>query len=416
VSVLVDEHFDDEASLDPRARREARATVGAVFETVRNFEIPAVIMDEKSDLEAICRVFETINSTGTRLTTFDLATAKFYPKPNLREQWSAALESVPEFKRLELDGERVLQVIALWHSRASDRKFDPSRSNLLSLPRDIIEQHWSTAVGALRDSCRWVEQRGVINRRSLPNEAILIPLAAVLGKDFQKSMQLDPKPAFHDLLDSWYWRSSMARTFESSTNEKIATEFVRLCNLLESGNLEFGSTPLLLSSKILIGIGAQRDSRARVVLSLLLSKAARDIKTGEDIFPDSEVESHHIFPRSKLLGHPHVDSVMNRVWLLRKTNQDLGNRSPFEYLSQEVSAAKTSGVLSKLEHRLAGQCIPLEPINVFRNDPINDAFEAFLEERAKATLERLVAQIGTRYVEQPAVGDDSEEEEHENDD
>ncbi len=410
VSVLVDEHFDDEASLDPRARREARASVGAVFETVRNFEIPAVIMDEKSDLEAICRVFETINSTGTRLTTFDLATAKFYPKPNLREQWSSALESNPEFKRLELDGERVLQVVALWHSRTSARKFDPSRSNLLSLPRDIIEQYWATAVTALRDACRWVEQRGVINRRSLPNEAILIPLAAVLSKDFQRASQLDPKPAFHDLLDSWYWRSSMARTFEASTNERIAAEFARLCALLETGNLDFGSTSFLISSRILIGIGAQRDSRARVVLSLLLSKAARDIKTGEDISCDSEVESHHIFPRSKLPDHPFVDSVMNRVWLLKKTNQDLGNRSPFEYLSQEVAAAKSNGVYSKLEDRLAGQCIPLEPINVFRSNPINEAFEAFLEERATAILARLVSQIGPKYVEQSAVGDDSDEE------
>jgi len=403
VSILVDEHFDDEVSLNAHERREARASVAAVFETIRNFEIPAVIMDEKSDLEAICRVFETINSTGTRLTTFDLATAKFYPKPNLREQWSAARSKYPEFDQLELDGERVLQVIALWHSRSSVGKFDPSRSNLLSLPRTVIDAHWPAAVDALRDACAWVGRRGILSRKSLPNEAIIIPLAAASSRVFQDTAALQPKPAFHELIDSWYWRSCMARTFEASTNERIGSEFARLCHLLETGTLDFGSTPLLLSPRILVGIGAQRDSRARVILSLLLSKSARDIKTGADIFADSEIESHHIFPRSKLPNHRHVDSVMNRVWILKKSNRELGNKSPYDYLSQEIAAAQSAGVLAKLEERLSGQCIPVEPINVFRNDPIEEAFEAFLDERARIILGRLVERIGMKYVEQSAV-------------
>jgi hypothetical protein len=406
VSILVDEYFDDQPGLGPHERREARASVAAVFETIRNFEIPAVIMDEKSDLEAICRVFETINSTGTRLTTFDLATAKFYPKPNLRELWSAANAANTEFGRLELDGERVLQVITLWYSRTSERKFEPSRSNLLRLPRDVIERDWAAAVRALRDACAWVAVRGIINRRSLPNEAILVPLAAALSREFQDGAGLEPKQAFHDLIDSWYWRSCMARTFEASTNERIGAEFARLCQLLETGGLEFGTTPLLLSPRILIGIGAQRDSRARVILSFLLSKSARDIKTGEDISRDSEIESHHIFPKSKLAKHPHIDSVVNRVWILRKTNRELGNKSPYEYLSQEIVAAKAHGVATKLEERLDGQCIPIEPIKVFGNDSIEDAFEAFLEERAQVIMDRLVQQIGSKYVEQSTVGDD----------
>lgn len=415
VSVLVDEYYDDQTEMQPSQRRESKANVAQVFETIRNFEVPAVIMDEKSDLEAICRVFETINSTGTRLTTFDLATAKFYPEPNLREHWSVATSATPEFGRLELDGERVLQVIALWHSREVERKFEPSRSNLLALPREVIEKHWPAAVDALKDACAWVAARGIINRRSLPNEAILVPLAAARSPSFQAAAGLAPKPGFHDLLDSWYWRSCMARTFEASTNERIGNEFMRLCNLLDAGALEFGTTPLVLTPRILIGIGAQRDTRARVVLSFLLSKSARDIKTGEDISRDSEIESHHIFPKSRLADHPHVDSVINRVWILRKTNRELGNKSPYEYLSQEIDAAQAGGVSTKLEERLDGQCIPIEPIKVFRNDPIADAFEAFLEERAHIIMDRLVQQIGQKYVGVTALDEEPEADEDDDD-
>jgi len=118
------------------------------------------------------------------------------------------------------------------------------------------------------------------------------------------------------------------------------------------------------------------------------------------------VESHHIFPRSRLPKHPHVDSVINRVWILKRTNRDLGNRSPYDYLSQEVVAGDTNGTSSKLAERLEGQCIPLEAIEVIRNDQIEEAFAAFLDERARALLDRLVLRIGPKYVEQSSAGDE----------
>ena len=54
-----------------------------VFEAIRKFSIPFVALDNDAPLESVCRVFETINSTGTRLTTFDLAVARYYPEPDL---------------------------------------------------------------------------------------------------------------------------------------------------------------------------------------------------------------------------------------------------------------------------------------------------------------------------------------------
>jgi hypothetical protein len=399
VSILVDEYFDEVAELDARTRREAKAGVASVFETIRNFEIPAVIMDEKSDLEAICRVFETINSTGTRLTTFDLATAKFYPNPNLRDRWREARTQHDEFDALELDGERVLQIVALWVSHLSQRRFEPSRSNLLSLPRDEIERHWTSAARALGEAGRWIGKRGVLNRRSLPNEAILVPLAAAMSPEFHSAAKLQPKPGFHDFLDSWYWRCALARTFEASTNERIATEFGRLIRLIETGDLDFGSTPLVLSPRFLIGIGAQRDSRARVVLSFLLARSAKDIKTGEDITQHAEYESHHIFPRARVEKHPFCESVINRVWILRKTNRELGSRSPLDYLLEEARTAERDGRRAKLEERLRGQCIPVDALEAYRNDSIEDAFAAFLDERATQLLNLLVDRIGPRFVE-----------------
>jgi hypothetical protein len=97
---------------------------------------------------------------------------------------------------------------------------------------------------------------------------------------------------------------------------------------------------------------------------------------------------------------------MNRVWILRRTNRELGNKSPYEYLSQEILAAQAKDLSSKLQERLDGQCIPLEAISLFRDEPVEQAFEAFLDERARAIELRLVERIGSKYVAHTTLGED----------
>ena len=406
-SILVDEYFD-EAITDPKQRREGRATVTSILETVRNFEVPAVIMDEKSGLEAICRVFETINSTGTRLTTFDLATAKFYPQPNLRNHWTASLGSHSILETFELDGERVLQIISLWSSFFSGRRSEASRSHLLALNGREIERYWENAVSALAAACLWVQKRGVLDRKQLPNEAILIPLGAVLSDYFRSAGQLPTPDGFHDLLETWFWRSSLARTFEASTNERVASEFGRLLELVRTGTLVF-EQPLVMSAATLVSIRAQRDSRAKTLMSFALSRSPSDIKTGEDLGPGAEVESHHIFPKSLMRDHTNTESVVNRLWILKKSNRDLKNRSPHDYIMSEIDAAKARGHMEKVRERFASQFIPVEPFDLedASKSNLGDVFEIFLEERANLLLEGLEKHLGRPYLQVSKEVDDT---------
>ena len=86
--VFISEYIEDsgdfpEFGSDRTLARQAAANLKGVFEAIRKFSIPFVALDNDAPLESVCRVFETINSTGTRLTTFDLAVARYYPEPDL---------------------------------------------------------------------------------------------------------------------------------------------------------------------------------------------------------------------------------------------------------------------------------------------------------------------------------------------
>jgi uncharacterized protein with ParB-like and HNH nuclease domain len=121
--IYVSEYIEDSGEFpdfknNRAAERAAAAKLKGIFETIRNYSIPFVALDNDAPLESVCRVFETINSTGTRLTTFDLAVARYYPDPDLKELLDNSVERYPILGEYEIDGERILQILSLYNLRS----------------------------------------------------------------------------------------------------------------------------------------------------------------------------------------------------------------------------------------------------------------------------------------------------------
>ena len=130
--IFLTEYIEDSGDFTHLERSEQRklaASIKGVFEKIRKFQLPFITLQADQKLEAVCRIFETINSTGTRLTTFDLAVARYFPEPDLRRLWSASLERFDILRLFEVDGERVLQLLVIV---ATDGL--PTRKNQLNLP------------------------------------------------------------------------------------------------------------------------------------------------------------------------------------------------------------------------------------------------------------------------------------------
>lgn len=51
--------------------------LGDYLDTIFDYEFPVVILPKELTLDAVCKVFQTINSTGLKLSAFDICVAKF---------------------------------------------------------------------------------------------------------------------------------------------------------------------------------------------------------------------------------------------------------------------------------------------------------------------------------------------------
>jgi len=63
---------------------------------IDDYHFPVVTLSDKTEPDALCTIFETLNRTGVKLSVFELLTARFWPQNiNLRDLWDRARGEYP---------------------------------------------------------------------------------------------------------------------------------------------------------------------------------------------------------------------------------------------------------------------------------------------------------------------------------
>lgn len=396
--VYVSEYVEDSGDFpefenDRRKEREAVARIKGIFETIRNYKIPVVTLERTSGIASVCRVFETINSTGTRLTTFDLAVARFYPKPDLRDLWETALKNHPILEKYEAGGEEVLQVIYLTTS-ARERKYpNPTRSNLLQLSN--IEDDWEKSSLSLAETYDWAKRQGARTEKLLPSRNVLVAMAAV--RNLHRSKSIHEIWRDHDFIRRWYFSKIMQAGASQASNYRISLDFMAL-----RGYVEDGAQPKVqevkLSATDLVRMRPS-DVRYKALQNMFATTIMLDLVSGDTINSESAIHDHHIFPRNSgkrySLPSAMLDSISNRVPILGKSNQELGDSDPKEYFGRLMHRSREQGTLGGFTRRLEGCMIPGDPREPGWLDSFSeDKFEEFCRQRAALIIARVREIVG----------------------
>ena len=397
--VYISEYIEDsgdfpEFGSDKGKARQASAYLKGVFETIRKFSIPFIALDNDAALESVCRVFETINSTGTRLTTFDLAVAKYYPEPDLKEFMDNSKENHPVLFEYEIDGERILQILSLFYLRNKANKFpEATRSVLLSLKEDFINEHWNSASFHLSEACEWVKQLGA-TAKTQPPHGTLVSIAAAL-MCFPGSLS---KPNFSNSLRKWYFSSTLAANPSPANNYKIGDDFRRFCNFLDNGEtIQYPRVHFKIDE--ILDIKHKSDSRYKAIQALMRTTVKEDLVTGNTL--NGDLEDHHIFPYSlnkSGLSKAKLNSIANRIIVSKETNRLIGNNNPDKYLIDLVRNYKNEGNTRDLDRRLKSCFIPYSCENSKFVEMIGkNSFDKFLNDRSQMIIDRIREVVGDAW-------------------
>lgn len=369
-----------------------------VLDRIGLYEVHIIGLGADTDKEAVCRVFEKVNTGGVPLNTFELVTATYAADDfELPQRWdkikTELVASSPLFESLE--DTAFLQAVCLTATYHDARRSQPAckRKDLLDLPLEQYKEWERPVVDALLWAGALLESQGVVGPGFLPYRTQLPPLAAirvVLGDE------ADTDDA-RDKILKWYWCGVFGEQYGGSLDSRFVLDVTQVTSWVRGGavpdsvrNASFNASRLETMSTRLsaayVGVFARMIQQGCAdwyfLDRVLAAETVIDHKVQIDrVFPGAWCKRNHIDSRRQ-------DSVINKALFSERVRRTIGNRAPSLYMSE---LERDAGVpRSSLDDAVKSQRIDPELLR-------GDAFDAFYDHRRKRILE-LIRDSGIQTI------------------
>jgi hypothetical protein len=187
-SIALDEWKDDYRDFhnDSEISKRLRKFTAEVLNPIILYTLPVIQLDKGTPKEAVCQVFENVNTGGVALTVFELVTATFAADDFvLRDDWDMRADKM---KRAEGTFE-LLTVVAATDFLASmtllvqvkgGRTLAVKRKDVLSLALDDYKSYADELTNGYIKAARFLVQQSILAPRDLPYTTQLVPLAVLM--------------------------------------------------------------------------------------------------------------------------------------------------------------------------------------------------------------------------------------------
>jgi hypothetical protein len=375
-----------------------------VLQRFSQYQIPVIELGSATPKDAVCQVFEKVNTGGVTLTVFELLTATFAADEfQLRKDWDErrAQWKGEEFRTLrEVTNTDFLQIVTLLATRAAREKFVAAkgeddraprigckRSDMLALELSDYQEFAPLAVEGLKAAAKFLHKEFIFDTRFLPYGTQLIPLAAILavaGKDADVS---------HDKLARWYWSGVFGELYGGAVETRFSRDLPDVISWLKGGEEPRTVTEAQFASGRLLTLRTRQSAAYKGIYTLLLREGAEDWRTGSantvQHYFDETVDIHHIFPRAWNEKHDvpasTYNSIINKTPLTARTNRIIGGNAPSEYLA--TLEKKYDLAPETVDQRLRTHLIDPELLRA-------DDFTEFFDARHRALLAVVGAAMG----------------------
>lgn len=417
-------------------RKEFRAFKRQVLENFKEYQVPVIALDSSTSKEAVCVVFEKVNTGGKPLDAFELVTAMYAADGHeLRKDWFGDGVVVGRQKRLAetlrpagseagivaaVSNTDFLQAISLFHTRENRSIAQASgktgkelpavtgnREALLALPLSAYKKFEMQVEEGFQKAAKFLHLLHIYRIADLPYQTQIIPLAAILA-EIGDAWEHDSN---RTKLARWYWSGVFGELYGSAVETRSAKDFIEVPLWLKGGPEPSTVRDATFRSDRLRTMRMRLSAAYKGLNSLLMLEGARDFRSGQKfeqtVFFGENVDIHHIFPQSwcKQEGlKPSVyDSIINKTPLSYRTNRIIGGVAPSQYLARLEKGGEGAPPISadRLDDFLRSHLIDPTLLRA-------DAFEAFMEDRQRRLLLLIEEALGKKAYSGPSSEDEED--------
>lgn len=249
-------HGDENESI----REEFRAFKRQILENFKYYRVPVIALDRSTSKDAVCVVFEKVNTGGKPLDAFELVTAMYAASGHeLRKDWYGDEVANGRHRRFaetlrpasadtgilaNVANTDFLQAISLFHTRDRRRSAEAAgkqgkelpavtgnRQALLNLPLTAYKQYETQIERGFERAAKFLPMLHIYRIFDLPYQSQIIPLAATLA-DIGEAWEHEANRA---KLVRWYWNGVLGELYGSAVDTRIARDFMEVPAWLKGG-------------------------------------------------------------------------------------------------------------------------------------------------------------------------------------
>lgn len=347
--------------------------------TIASYNIPVISLTEENKKEAVCSVFENVNTGGVPLNVFELLTATFASDGyRLRQDWEERIE--PELKNNMQDYNKVLKDVnnvdflqsltLLATSKRSGQAVACKRKHILDLELIEYKDNCNQIMNGYIEAARFLLLQNIYSNSDLPYGSQLIPMAAIfaaLGTKATTAKNMDK-------IACWYWNGVFGEMYGGANETRFVKDFTEVINWINNDNAELPDTIKVSTFRAdrLDEMKTKNSAAYKGVGALLLKNGAKDFSKGYTIdniskYNSANIDIHHIFPKKYCekvgISKDMCDSIINKAPISYDTNRSIGGGAPADYIAKYLDSENG---IDKTNELLLTQLI--EPTHIRAND------------------------------------------------
>ena len=332
---------------DPNASMLYTEFLTKVIVPIGQYTIPVITLDKDTPKEAVCQVFENVNTGGVSLTVFELVTAVFAMDDfELRKDWE-------DRKQKYFNGD-ILSVVSATdfltactllssyiNKAANNNVVSCKKKDVLNLTLGKYEQYANALSEGFVEAEKILQEERIFSSKDLPYSTQLIPLA-VLCTLLSENNRIKIT-SVKDKIKQWYWCGVFGEMYGSANETRYVYDVVGVMTWLDDPEI----LPRTIQESYfnpgrLLSLQSRLSAAYKGVMALILKNHCRDFISGREMdfsaYKAENIDIHHIFPRDYCekqgFHRAKWNSVVNKTPISYSTNREIGGVAPSVYLKR----------------------------------------------------------------------------------
>ena len=374
------------------------------------YQMPVILLDADTSKEAVCRVFENVNTGGVSLTVFELVTAMFAMDDfELRKDWDDRRENHFKGDILSVltatDFITACTLLASYYRSVSSGGTAPvscKKKDVLALQLADYKKYADLLTAGFEEAEKIMEEERIFSARDIPYTSELIPLA-VLCTILADGNKIKTT-AVKNEIKQWYCCIVFGEQYGSALETKYANDVQDVMEWINDDSMLPRSVAgAYFNPTRLLTLQTRQSAAYKGIMALILQNHAKDFISGREmdftVYKAENIDIHHIFPKDycERCGYDKRkwNSVINKTPLTYSTNREIGGAAPSRYLAKIEAKGEVDS--ATLNQYVSTHWIDVDAIR-------SDSFEDHIISRAKTLLDMISAAMGKAIA-----GRDSEE-------